>query len=219
MGFKAVTFDVFSALFDWESTLTPLVRDRGVDAPAFVRAWRQKQLAYAQLDTMLGRGHTGFRRLTELSFEHTSKSFGAPTVARSALLGAWSALEPYPEVRGVLAALRRGTLLLALLSNGDRDMLSELAGRLGVRFDDIFSAEEAGVYKPHPRIYSLPLVRWGLEREDVLHVAGSTTDALGSKAFGLPTVLVNRKKTALEELGEPPDYIIDDLSALPRLLK
>ncbi len=70
---KAITFDVFSALFDWESSLRPVVKSYlsklspTTDVALFLKTWREKQLSYAQIDTILGKEHTSFLALTNKS--------------------------------------------------------------------------------------------------------------------------------------------------------
>ncbi|MEM3685345.1 MAG: hypothetical protein QXT39_06760, partial [Conexivisphaerales archaeon] len=79
---KAITFDVFSALFDWESSLRPVVKSYlsklspTTDVALFLKTWREKQLSYAQIDTILGKEHTSFLALTEAALRYTFKKFG-----------------------------------------------------------------------------------------------------------------------------------------------
>ena len=73
---------------------------------------------------------------------------------------------------------------LGLMSNGDLTHLQTLAKGLPAVFEDIFSYEQAGYYKPYPTVYALPLDPPHLKACQVLHFAGSLTDALGTKAAG-----------------------------------
>lgn len=96
------------------------------------------------------------------------------------------------EATGLDETLSTRGYALALLSNGDRDMLQALAGRLAVPFAQVFSSEDAGAYKPHPALYALPMRTPGLERAQLLHVAGAANDALGATAAGIRCYWSNR---------------------------
>jgi 2-haloacid dehalogenase len=221
---KGITFDVYSALFDTKGSLVPFVR--GVLALSnersseFYSVWRETQLRYAQLDTLLQKGHTNFDTLTRMSLLYTCRRFGMRigNTRQEELLAAWRRLRPFPDVRPVLREVISRKYKVALLSNGDKETLSSLARRIGTEFDDIFSAEEAGVYKPHPLIYRLPERRWRAPPGELIHVAGSSVDVLGSKAAGLYTVWVNRYSQQSEEFSQKPDYEIRDMMHLLELL-
>src|SRR3989442_12611684 len=80
-------------------------------------------------------------------------------------------LNAFPDVREGLLQLKN-RYVIGLLSNGDQAMLSRLANRLGVEFHTIVSAERAGAYKPHPRIYREAVKLMGNDPSQILHVAG-----------------------------------------------
>jgi 2-haloacid dehalogenase len=127
---------------------------------------------------------------------------------------AWQKLEWWPDVEEVLTTLKARGYLIGLLSNGDEAMLQALAARLPVACDHIFSSEEAGVYKPHPDIYALPLRRLGLTAEEVLHVAGSRIDAMGAKAAGLRCAWSNRQGDKVYDVAYSADYEFENLLGL-----
>lgn len=197
---KYVTFDVFSALFDWEGSLSPAVGEvlkeqpQRVEVGAFLQLWRRTQLEYTYLSTMLGGEHLSFETLTQRALEYTLKIFHiVPDEAKvKGLVGAWSELNAFPDVREGLLQLR-AKYVIAMLSNGDQAMLSRLADRLGVEFETIIAADVAGVYKPHPKIYLEAVKRMGNDASKILHVAGSARDAIGAKAVGMRTAWINRK--------------------------
>ena len=87
-----------------------------------------------------------------------------------------------------------------------------------VDFDDVFASDAAGVYKPHPAMYALPVEALGCAPDDILHVAGSAIDALGAKLARLRCAWSNRA-------GDPPmlpdplaDHELRDLSGLLDIL-
>jgi 2-haloacid dehalogenase len=222
--FRLVTFDVYSAMFDIRRSLVPVIKKElgrhGIDAAEFLKIWRETQLRYLQLDTLLSRGRTSFRELTRLSLMYTCARSGVRLDGDAkSLVAAWEDLTPYEDVGSTLMELRREGYDVGLLSNGDRDMLHSLAGRLAVKPRYIFSAEDAGVYKPHPKMYSQAVELTGLGVEEVVHVAGGSTDVVGSKSFGFFTVWVNRSGSVGETLPFQADETISTLVQLAAKLK
>jgi len=204
---RHITFDVFAALFDWEGSLTPGVGDllkgqKGVDVATFLQVWRRTQLEYTYVTTLLGQEFLKFETLTRRALEYTLKFFhvisNEDTV--KGLVDGWSMLNAFPDVREGLLQLKN-RYVIGLLSNGDQAMLSRLANRLGVEFHTIVSAERAGAYKPHPRIYREAVKLMGNDPSQILHVAGSGRDAIGAKAVGMKAAWINRK-------GLPMDWDI-----------
>jgi len=193
-----VTFDVYAALFDIAGSLTGRLREAaGLDearAAQVFQVWRAKQLERAAISNSLARARTSFRDCTRQALGYVERRFGLALgeASRQELVMAWDCLTPWPEAPRVLETLASRGYPLALLSNGDRDMLQALAASLAAPFAHIFSSEDAGTYKPHPAIYELPIRTLGLERAQVLHVAGAANDALGSTAAGIPCYWSNR---------------------------
>ncbi len=222
--YRLVTFDVYAALFDLEGSMVPEVRavlpSAEVDPVAFFRLWRTKQLEFALLSNSLGRGHFKFQYLTERALEYALKRYNLelPAETRTRLVAAWNRLRPWPEAGDVLAGVKARGCLTALLSNGDEAMLRELAAALPVPVDHIFAADQAGFYKPHPAIYELPLKTLGLDRSEVLHVAGSASDVMGARSFGLPCAWSNRARDFVLEPALGPDFEFPDLNGVLTLL-
>lgn len=197
---RYITFDVFSALFDWESSLAPFVRvlseaqTRPFEVTPFLQLWRRTQLEYTYVTTMLGKEHLSFKTLTRRALNYTLKFFHAISTedGMRELVDAWGKLTPFPDVRDGLIRLKE-KYIIGMLSNGDQAMLGKLAKRLEVKFQSIMAADIARVYKPHPRIYKEAVRRMGNDASKILHVAGSSMDAIGAKVVGLKTAWINRK--------------------------
>lgn len=215
---RLITFDAYAALADYHSTLLPVVETipglASEQAPAFLELWRAGQLGVAALSNALDRGRISFRECTALALDRALARHGLRVDAarREALVRAWYALAPWPEADEVLGALRSKGYPLAILSNGDRDMLEALAGELETPFDHVFSSEACGCYKPHPSVYALPARELGVD--DYLHVAGSANDVVGAKAAGVACYWSNRQG----DVVLLPEYAADhegaDLSGL-----
>lgn len=226
MGFRAVTFDVYSALFDTQAglaeALDAFLRRRGVgaDPVELARAWRQHHRHHLLVANSLEPEPASNRRAIERSLEVTLRPLGVrPSDAeQDELVAAWERLPAWPEAAAVLREVRSRPVLLAALSNGDEDMLWKLLDRLPVRFDAVVSTE-GGRFKPHPSAYRKALDRLSVRADELLHVAGSAVDAVGATAFGIPTLWVRRG--AAEPLPDPrfaPAYEGTDLWAVLQLV-
>jgi 2-haloacid dehalogenase len=223
MTYQLITFDVYTALFDIQGSLMPRVAtivDAEADAAQLVRTWRTKQLEYALISNSLGRGRVPWRTITARALDYTlgRAKLKIAQSKREELVAAWDELEPWPEANEVMAELRTRGYPIGLLSNGDASMLEALAQRLSIRPEHIFASEAAGHYKPHPSAYALPLDRLKIKPNDLLHVAGSPTDVLGTKSAGLPCAWSNRHGELVLDPGLKPDYEFADLRGILGLL-
>ncbi len=218
-----ITFDVYTALFDIESSLTPLVNETlhaGTEALGFVRAWRRKQLEYALIGNSLGKARIPFGTITQRALNDTLTRFHLELdeTKHRYLLDAWLDLKPWPEAHAVLNTLKARGYALGLLSNGDTEALHILLMNLPPVIDHIFSSEQAGYYKPHPNVYALPVQNLQLGAKELLHVAGSPTDVLGTKAAGLDCAWSNREQQPHLDTSYVADYEMRDLSGLLEFL-
>jgi len=220
-SYRLITFDVYTALFDIESSLTPVVSQLlDLDGLTFVRAWRRKQLEYALISNSLQKGRISFELLTQRALDDTltRSNLNLPNNLKTRLLDAWQTLQPWPEAAAVLESIKARGYTMGVLSNGDTAMLKILIRRLPPVIEHIFSSEQAGHYKPHPAVYALALQTLSLAADQVLHVAGSATDALGTKAARLQCAWSNRNHEPLIDPTYPVDFDMPDLSRLLEML-
>jgi 2-haloacid dehalogenase len=222
--YSLITFDVYTALFDLETSLAPrLARAVGIEPAAarpLVGVWHTHQQTYYLLSNSLGQGRVLSRTVLRRALDVTlaDAALACPEEEREALVAAWNALDPWPEAVAVLTALHQRRYLLAMLSNGDESSLRALAARLPVPLAGIFAGDQAGVYKPHRAIYRLPLQALGLAPAQVLHVSGSVGDTLGARAAALPCYWSNRRRRSLYDPALRPTYDYPNLRGLLDLL-
>ncbi len=221
MAYQLITFDVYTALADIESSLEPLVA-RYVTPPHslhIVQMWRRKQLEYVLISNSLSQGRVSFRLITRRALDYTlaHAQLELTEVERESLVEAWNWLRLWPDAGKVLSAVKACGYEVGLLSNGDDAMLHAFSAQLPIACD-IFSSERAGKYKPHAAVYALPVAKLGLRSDDILHVAGSPTDVMGAKAAGLRVAWSNRlgERVLAPELA--PDYEFGNLSGVLEVL-
>lgn len=222
--YRLITFDVYTALFDIENSLTPLVQDNvpsATDALRFVRVWRRKQLEYTLISNSLLGTRIPFEAVTRRALDDTlaRADLQMNDETRTVLVDAWRDLQPWPEATDVLNTLKARGYTLGLLSNGDTNMLRALLLKLPAVLGHGFSSEQAGYYKPHPDIYALPLKSLNLQAKEILHVAGSPTDVLGAKAAGLDCAWSNREGQPHLDPAHAADYEMKDLAGLLDILQ
>jgi threonine dehydratase len=140
--------------------------------------------------------------------------------ARDRLLALYRELDAYPEVAGVLKALRAAGLRIAVLSNATPDMLNAAIASAGLAdlIDDVLSAQTAGVFKPAPAVYDLVEHQIGFARDEVLFVSSNGWDAAGAQSFGFDTVWVNRTGLPQDRLMAAPAHVLTDLAPIPDMI-
>jgi 2-haloacid dehalogenase len=210
----ALIFDLYGTLLEIASVGRAAAAVTDEPGP-FVDLWRQKQLEYTWLRSLMGR-YADFWSVTGDALDYTLERRGVEVDAggRERLLRAWLDVAPYPEVADALTRLAPRTL--AVLSNGNPSMLADglAAGGLTKAIAHVISVHELSIYKPHPSVYALAGRDLGLPPERMLFVSSNPWDVAGARAFGLPVAWVNRAGVPMERLGVTPDLVVSDLDEL-----
>ena len=218
MQVKGLLFDAYGTLFDVHSVIEA-GRALTSDPQALSTLWRQKQLEYTWLRSLMGR-YEDFWSVTEaaLAFACRRLSLELSPTQRARLMDAYLALDPFPEVRGVLARLR--DIPCGILSNGAPRMLEAVVAHTGIggHLRAVISVDEVRIFKPAPGVYALGPVRLGVPKESVGFVSSNCWDVVGAKAYGFQVIWVNRLRAPLEELGLVPDLEVADLEGFARAL-
>ena len=120
----------------------------------------------------------------------------------------------------MLKRLKAAGLKTAILSNGSPDMLRAAvdSAKLGPLLDAVLSVEDAGVYKPHRKVYQLAVDRLGLDSAAICFQSSNAWDAYAASAFGMRVVWCNRYGQRPERLPGRPDHEVKSLADLPALL-
>jgi 2-haloacid dehalogenase len=210
-----LVFDAYGTLFDVHSAVARH-RDRiGPHADRLSELWRSKQLEYSFVRTLAGAPFRDFEALTAEALDHALARHGivAPDL-RAELLAAYSRLDPFPEVPGFLAELRRGGARLAILSNGSEAMLARAlaASNLDGAFDAVLSADRLRQFKTSPQVYALVPKIFGCLPDDVTFHSSNRWDIAGACLAGFRTVWVNRAGAAEEYPDCPPTRQVRSLA-------
>jgi len=223
---RAVLFDAYGTLFDVYSIGVAAERRFPSAGERLAVLWRDKQIEYTRLSSMSGRPRS-FRDCTRagLRFAARRLALALDAAGEDELMACYDRLEPFPENRGVLEALRAGGVRAGLLSNGDPDMLAAVVGHAGFAdlLDPVLSVEGTGRFKTDPATYALGTDALQLPAAEVLFVSSNCWDAIGATWFGYTTLWVNRFGLPLDELGAAPTRtgtsLADVLSFFPSLRK
>ena len=216
---KAIIFDAYGTLFDVNSAAEKCKEKLGDKWEGFANYWRTTQLEYTWLRSLMRR-HKDFWQITEDSLDKSMNFYNIDNSMRSELLNLYKVLSPFTEVKDSLKKLKQSNYKLAILSNGTPDLLNELvvSNQLKDIFDDIFSVEEVGIFKPASKVYDLPINKYNIEKNEVLFLSANTWDVSGAGNYGYNTVWVNRNNNIFDKLDFEPNKQISNLSELLDLI-
>ena len=217
----ALTFDCYGTLVDWEAGIARglgvMLASQGITADVEELLER-----FAGHETALEAGP--YRRYREILAEagrRIGRDYGVEpsddaVEAFGASVGEWPA---FPDCAAALARLAE-RFRLGVITNCDGDLFAQSNRRLGVTFEWIITAEQAGSYKPNPRNFELAFERIDVPRERIVHVAQSLYhDHVPAKALGLTTVWIDRRRDrpgfgATPPAEATPDLVLPDMASL-----
>ena len=216
---KAIIFDAYGTLFDVNSAAEKCKERLGDKWEGFANYWRTTQLEYTWLRSLMRR-HKDFWQITEDSLDKSMNFYNIDNSMRSELLNLYKVLSPFTEVSDTLKKLKKSNYKLAILSNGTPDLLNELviSNQLKDIFDDIFSVEEVGIFKPDSKVYDLPINKYNIEKNEVLFLSANTWDVSGAGNYGYNTVWVNRNNNIFDKLDFESNKQISNLLELLDLI-
>ena len=163
---KAIIFDAYGTLFDVNSAAEKCKDKIGDKWDIFSNYWRTTQLEYTWLRTLMNR-HEDFWQVTEDSLDKSMQTFKIDSSMKNELLDLYKVLSTFSEVKEVLNKLKEKNYKLAILSNGTPTLLNQLvkSNNLDNLFDDLFSIEEVGIYKPDSKVYEMPIKKYQIQKK------------------------------------------------------
>jgi 2-haloacid dehalogenase len=222
--FKVLTFDCYGTLIDWEtgifSALRPILAAHNAEIAdsALLELYSELELTAEQGEFLR------YRDVLQSVVRGVGERLGfVPTEAEVRLLPeSLAKWQPFPDTVEALRKLK-SRYQLAVMSNVDDDLFAATAPKLGVAFDQVITAQQAGCYKPCVRMFQLAEDRIGARREHWLHVGQSIYhDVIPAQSLGIAAVWVNRPSPrpgagAAKAAAGEPDLQVPDLQTLAKL--
>ena len=220
-GVRACVFDAYGTLFDVNSPVQKLATELGEKAVDLARLWRQKQLEYTWLRSLMGT-HADFWHVTGDALDFSLEALKIEDVGlRDELMTLYLKLDAYPDVAGALQAVKAKSKRTAILSNGSPSMLDSAVRAAGLEksFDMVLSVEDVGIYKPSRRVYRHAMQKLQIQdAPSICFVSANSWDAQAAAQFGFQVVRLNRNGQSEDRIPGRPAATIQSLSELAELL-
>ena len=214
--FKALTFDCYGTLIDWETgiwnALQPLL------SAGQLSIEREEVLNhFARFETEQEIETPSLRYSALLATVHArlARSWGVHCHAdlNDRFGGSVPDWPAFPDSASALAYLKRHYKLV-ILSNVDRASFATSNKKLGVTFDAVYTAEDVGSYKPDARNFAYLIEHieadLGIRKSEILHTAQSLHhDHVPAERAGLARAWINRRfdkegSGATAKVAKPP---------------
>ena len=222
--FSVLTFDCYGTMIDWESgifsALRPILKAHRTELKdaALLELYAELELAAEQQDFL------NYRDVLQSVVRGFGRRLGfTPTEDEvRSLPESIKDWQPFPDTAAALRQLK-SRYKLVVISNIDDDLFALTAPKLGVAFDGVVTAQQAGCYKPCHKIFRMTQEHLGINPQQWLHVGQSIYhDVIPAKALGIATVWVNRPSPragagATKAASATPDVEVSSLAALADL--
>jgi 2-haloalkanoic acid dehalogenase type II len=218
---KAITFDCYGTLIDWESGIQQFFADRlaahnieGMDPRELQHKWEEIQFVYIQ------ERYRPYREVLRDTMHMALDTAQIPYAEEEieAFVDSMGRWQPFPDTREAILELQK-MLKVVLITNTDDAIIAETERNLGVKFDEIITAEQAGAYKPSHKGFILARERLGLPVSDIWHAGfGFKYDVVPATELGYTTVWVNRQGEA-RPVDVKETFLVGDMRTLVYLVK
>ncbi|MEM8687406.1 MAG: haloacid dehalogenase type II [Pseudomonadota bacterium] len=220
-GIEACVFDAYGTLLDVHAPVASLAGEIGPDADAVSNLWRQKQLQYTWLRSLMG-AHAPFWQVTGEALDYALSFHGIDNRdLRQRLMDLYFELDAYEDARDCLSALKQAGLKTGILSNGNPEMLDGAvsSASLNAVLDQVMSIEDVGIYKPDNRVYQMAVERMGVAGPaNICFVSANTWDAQAGAHFGFQVARINRFGLPDDNMPGKPKALLDSLRELPAMV-
>ena len=222
--FKTILFDVYGTLLDVHSIQIVLEKyfpGKGIEASKLLR---DKQIEYTRLYALrpLEIPYKNFMSLTQSALEYTIKTFSKnnQNIPVADIMSSYQKLNTFPEAVQVLDYLKSKNYSMAVLSNGDSEMLKEVLENSGLKdkFDTSLSADSVKSFKIDSQVYKLASDFFECKPDECLLVSANYWDIIGAGWNGIKTFWVNRMGGPRDPLGYAPNFEGKSLEELKRIL-
>jgi len=222
---KVCMFDQYGTVVDMQKGLTeavtPYLEKKGWTGrpDAFVTWWRRTHFENSMIDALLHREHTPYREVGHRAVAYTLERAGIAYTMDEVrqLVAQIVRLKPFPDVPEALARLK-ARYRIAVLSNGDPDMLEAAKAFHGIAFDAVISVAVANSFKPHVATYTRAAEILGVRMDEVLFVANHAFDCIGAKSAGMHTAFIDRRQRPFGGTPHQPDLAAPDMKTLADMM-
>ncbi len=215
---RLATFDCYGTLIDWEGGLGAFLYGIALrEGDSDLRPGRELRERWEAIQFELVRGdYMPYREVLARSLRAwgDERGYALTDEDGEALVRSMRSWQPFPDTRPALSRAREAGLRLAIISNTDRDIIEHSLRHLEVPFDHVFTAEDAGAYKPSESTFRQAHESFGVDPAEIVHVAfGFKYDIGPAQRLGCMTAWVNRHAEAAPG-EERPDHEWRDLWGL-----
>lgn len=220
-GVRACVFDAYGTLFDVHAPMRKLAAEIGPEAENVSKLWRQKQLEYTWLRSLMG-VHADFWHVTGDALDYTLAHYALNEPGlKDEIMALYLKLDAYPEAVAALEAVKARSKLTAILSNGSPSMLDAAVRHAGLEklFNFVLSVEDVGIYKPSRRVYRHAMQKLQIhEAPAICFVSANSWDAQAAAQFGFQAVRVDRFGVRDDRIPGKPAAMIKDLGELAAIV-
>lgn len=214
-----LTFDCYGTLIQWDEGLLAYVDRllsrkglRSVDPHDFIRVYDDHEHRLEQTPP-----HRSFAEVSAHSLRAALEAFGLPFEPgdADALTRHICAMPPFPEVVPTLGWLKAQGFKLCIVSNTDDAIIAGNVAQLGGHIDRVVTAQQAGAYKPSPRMFEQAHDKIGVSKDRLVHICASPhLDLAAARDMGFRCIWIDRG-TARKPLPDyRPDAVLPDLAGL-----
>ena len=196
--YRAVTFDCYGTLIDWDAGVTTILASWTVKVGLRLSMDDLLgQFANAQRFHQLTKPFKPYRQVLADAFADIARANGHPAdtedlAAFSRSVGTWP---PFSDTVRILRQLKK-KYVLGVMSNVDDESFSATHKLLGGLIDEVVTAEQVRSYKPAAPHFEEMLKRLagrGISNKEVLHVAQSRFhDVEPGNRLSLKTIWIDR---------------------------
>lgn len=219
-----LTFDCYGTLIQWDEGLKAVVKkmlsDKGqhaVDADKLIEVYDRHEHRLEQTPP-----HRSFRELSTFGLQLALEELGLPSQPEDSqrLATAIPNMPPFAEVVDTLAQLKAMGFKLCIVSNTDDDIIAGNVAQLGGHIDRVITAQQAGAYKPAPRLFDYAHEQLGVTRDEVVHICASPMlDHTAARDMGFRCVWIDRGTGRPLLPDYRPDAILSSLDLVLPLFK
>lgn len=213
---KAITFDVYGTLIDWEGEIRKFCKKvldaRGITSVTpyqMQQRWELLQFEYIKV-------YRPYRQVLKDTLAMTCQYFGFDYTEEECIAFAESMAhwEAFPDTVEAMKEIRKYTKCI-MLTNTDKDIAPATLANAGIEVDGIITAEDVGCYKPSHDGFLLSQKMLGLTAADMMHAGfGFKYDVIPGNELGYRTIWVNRQgivRPIDDVKGEQLKYCKEDI--------